>query len=90
MQVHPKWEEYSPETRLVVEELYDYLVSHPFFDTTIRHVLGIEENNGNEEHDTKLGEEIMDNDGYWEKMSELVDQTLIAMGHCNRQSQKEH
>lgn len=90
MQIHPKWEEYSPETRRVVEDLYNHLIAHPFFDTTIRHVLGIPENNGDDTHDTAIGEAIMENDGYWEKMGELIDQTLIAMGHCNRQSKKDH
>lgn len=90
MQVHPRWEEYSPETKLVVEELYNHLVSHPFFDTTIRHVLGIPENNGDAVHDAEVGQAIMMNDTYWQKVAELVDETLLAMGHCNRQHQKDH
>lgn len=57
-----------PETHQVIERLFDHLLSHPFFDTTIRRVLEIDPD-----------ADVTENDDYIEKLTQLIDQTLVAM-----------
>lgn len=68
------WDDYPEHTKKVVGELYDHLLSHPFFDTSIRIALGIDPQ-----------ADVTENEDYGTAMSHLIDETLIALGQCNRQ-----
>jgi hypothetical protein len=60
--------EMKPATLSIVEQLYDHLLTHPFFNTTIRKVLGIPPD-----------ADVTENEAYAEKMTQLIDQTITAM-----------
>lgn len=56
------------KTQAVVTMLYDHLLTHPFYDTTVRIMLAIPQD-----------EDVDDNIDYWETMTKLIDESLVAL-----------
>lgn len=60
-------------TDIVISEIYDHLLEHPFFNDSVRKFLGISKNT-----------DVSDNTLYWETKTKLIDETLVALISLNK------
>jgi hypothetical protein len=63
----------KPETDQIIDQLYDHLLAHPYFEATVRKQLNL-----------AADVDVTENEQYYEALTSLVDETLSAMIVVNR------
>lgn len=60
-------------TDRVIGMVYDHLLTHPFFDESVRAYLGISKK-----------ADVSENEHYWAAKEQLIDETLVALIALNK------